>query len=104
MVMKFLKSLFRQTDVDLGALLQQGAIVIDVRTKDEYAGGHIKVSLNIPLNELERNVMKLDKNKPLILCCASGMRSASGCRTLKAKGFTQVYNAGSWTNLRQYEK
>lgn len=86
--------------VDYKALLNEGGIIVDVRSKGEYAGGHIKNSINIPLDVLSNNLNKLkDKNKPVITCCASGMRSASAKQILKAKGYINVHNGGSWSSL-----
>jgi phage shock protein E len=87
--------------VDLAALAQQGAVILDVRTKGEYASGHIKGSLNIPLDALGSNLGKLkDKQTPIITCCASGMRSASAKSFLKNQGYTEVHNGGGWMSLR----
>lgn len=85
--------------VDYKELLQNGAVIIDVRSKGEYQGGHIKGSLNIPLDTLSSNIAKLKKEKPVITCCASGMRSASAKSILKSKGF-EAYNGGGWMTLR----
>lgn len=89
---------------DYAELIKQGAVIVDVRSKGEYASGHIKGSVNIPLNTLENNLSKLKKDKPVITCCASGMRSASAKSILKAKGFNEVHNAGSWYNLQEFSK
>lgn len=89
------------TKVDYAGLLKQGSIIVDVRTKNEYAGGHIKDSINIPLDSLSSNLSKLkDKNKPVITCCASGMRSAAAKNILTSNGFTEVYNGGGWHSLQ----
>jgi rhodanese-related sulfurtransferase len=85
---------------DYAALLEQGAVIIDVRTKGEFQGGHIKGSINIPLQSLESNLSKIKKDKPVITCCASGMRSASAKSILKSKGYTEVYNGGGWMSLQ----
>lgn len=85
---------------DYAALLEKGAVIIDVRTKGEYQGGHIKGSVNIPLQALESNLSKIRKDKPVITCCASGMRSASAKSILKSKGYTEVYNGGGWMSLQ----
>lgn len=97
-----LKSLFGLgPKVDYAALVKQGAIILDVRTKGEYAGGHIRGSVNIPVDQLSNNVQRFsDKNKAIITCCASGMRSGSAKSILKSKGYTQVYNGGSWMSLQ----
>lgn len=80
-------------------LLKSGAKIIDVRTKREYASGHIEGSVNIPLNELSEGVKKLHKDSVIITCCASGARSASAKVTLGSAGFKKVYNGGGWTSL-----
>jgi rhodanese-related sulfurtransferase len=58
-------------------LVKQGAIILDVRSPGEYKQGHIKGSLNTPLNDLSQHITKLKKETTIITCCASGMRSAS---------------------------
>ncbi len=85
---------------DYKELISKGAQIIDVRTKDEYRGGCIKGSVNIPLQNLSGNLSKIKKDKPVITCCASGMRSASAKSILKSNGFTEVYNGGGWMSLR----
>lgn len=89
---------------DIGELLANGAIILDVRSPGEYASGHIKGSLNIPLNALPMQMAKLKKDKAIITCCASGMRSGSAKSMLKANGFAEVHNGGSWFNLKKYER
>lgn len=86
--------------VDFKELLQNGATIIDVRSKGEYQGGHIKGSVNIPLDVLSSNLSKIKKDKPVITCCASGMRSASAKAMLKSRGFAEVYNGGGWMGLQ----
>ena len=97
-----LKSIFGiGKKVDIGELIKNGATVIDVRSKGEYAGGHVKGSLNIPLNSLENNLSKFkDKNAVIITCCASGGRSAAAKSLMKGAGYTNVHNGGSWMNVR----
>ena len=90
--------------IDLGEVIARGAVIVDVRTTGEYAGGHVKGSLNIPLNGLAAQLGKLKKDKPVITCCASGMRSSSARSMMLSHGFTEVHNGGSWYNLRKYEK
>lgn len=83
---------------DFAALVKSGAQIVDVRTPGEFAGGNIKGSVNIPLDTLSANLKKLKKDKPVITCCASGMRSASAKALLNANGF-EVYNGGGWSGL-----
>ena len=78
------------------ALVAAGARLVDVRTPGEYAGRHLERSVNLPLSELGARLSELgDKAKPIVVYCASGVRSASAKRTLKSAGFTQVFDLGS---------
>ena len=87
--------------VNYAELVKNGATILDVRSKGEFAGGHIKGAVNISVDTLRSNLSKLkDKDKPIITCCASGMRSASAKSILKSNGFTQVYNGGGWSSLQ----
>jgi rhodanese-related sulfurtransferase len=82
-------------------LVQQGAIILDVRSPEEYKQGHVKKSVNMPLNELSNHIAKLKKDTVIITCCASGMRSASAKGILKSNGFSNVYNGGGWNSLQK---
>ncbi len=90
--------------INLKELMDNGAQIIDVRTKGEYQGGHIRGSVNIPLNILQQSISKIKKDKPVITCCASGIRSASAKSILKANGFTNVHNGGGWLSLNNIIK
>lgn len=81
-------------------LISQGGIIVDVRTPAEFKGGHIKGSKNIPLDTISAKAGGLKKlNKPIILCCASGMRSGQATSILKSKGI-EAFNGGSWRSLQ----
>lgn len=72
-----------------------GAAVIDVRTPDEFEDGHYEGAKNIPVNVLEKRLDEIGpKDKPVIVYCASGSRSAKAQSILKSRGFTDVMNAG----------
>lgn len=87
--------------VNYAELVKNGAIILDVRSKSEFAGGHIKGAVNISVDTLRNNLGKLkDKDKPIITCCASGMRSASAKSILASNGYTQVFNGGGWYSLQ----
>jgi rhodanese-related sulfurtransferase len=91
--------------VNIGELISNGALIIDVRSKGEYAGGHVKGSVNVPLDQLSGYLKKIkDKNHTVITCCASGMRSASAKSFLKGQGYVNVHNGGSWLSLKKHEK
>ena len=81
-------------------LVKNGAQIIDVRTPGEFKSGHIKGAVNIPLQNLSTQLNRIRKDKPVITCCASGMRSASAKSILTASGFTDVYNGGGWLSLQ----
>lgn len=89
--------------VDLTALLLNGATIIDVRTPAEYADGHVKGSINIPLDQLQRSLARVPKGKPVITCCRSGMRSATAQAMLRDHGF-DAYNGGPWTTVERLKK
>ncbi len=99
--MGFLSSLFGKK-VDYAQLLKEGALIVDVRSKGEFQSGHVKGSMNIPLDQIKSNAQSLKKkNKVLILCCASGMRSGSATSILKKEGI-ECYNGGGWKKVNQY--
>jgi rhodanese-related sulfurtransferase len=101
-MLNFLKNLFKATpEPDYSELLKQGAIILDVRTGGEYAGGHIKGSTNIAVDALPHSLKKLkNKEQFIITCCASGVRSSSARKMLKAAGYTSVFNGGNWMELK----
>ncbi|SRX54549.1 rhodanese-like domain-containing protein [Aequorivita sp. CIP111184] len=79
----------------------RGAIIVDVRSKGEYDGGAIPGSKNIPLPSISSKMNEIKKwNKPVITCCASGMRSASAAGILKSNGI-EAMNGGGWFSLSQ---
>ena len=80
-------------------LLKQGAQIVDVRSEEEFVYGHKDGSINIPLDLLKNRMNELDNTKPIILCCASGSRSAIAKSTLMANRFKNVHNAGNWSSL-----
>jgi len=99
-MLTFLKNLFSSAPgPDYRQLVKAGAVILDVRTRGEYQGGHIKGSINMPLNEIPNSASRLDKHKPVITCCASGMRSGTAKGMLKDMGFAEVLNGGSWSSL-----
>lgn len=96
-----IKSVLGMKSVDYADLLKQDAQIVDVRSRAEFSGGHIKGSINIPLQELESHLKKLKKDKPVITCCVSGMRSASAKNILLQNGFREVHNGGGWSSLER---
>ena len=82
-------------------LLDNEALLLDVRTKDEYSNDHIKNSKNIPLDELEKSLHQLNKEQHIIVVCASGMRSSKAVDLMKKNGFTCCYSGGCWSNYKK---
>ncbi len=101
MYMGLLSSLFgSNAKTDFKQLLENGAIVVDVRSRDEFAGGHVNNSINIPLPELSAQIAALKKkNKVIITCCQSGARSSMAKSQLGSAGIT-AYNGGGWRSLQ----
>lgn len=103
-MLNLLKKIFtREAGPDYAALLKKGAVIIDVRSYAEFRAGHISRSINIPIDTLKRNlhVLPADKQRPLIVCCASGVRSSQARTFLMGCGYKQVFNGGGWTALQQ---
>lgn len=82
-------------------LVQQGAIIIDVRTVEEFKDGHIHGAINIPLDILPEKAQGLGKkDAQIITCCASGARSAVAKNILCTAGYDNVHNGGGWRTLQ----
>lgn len=95
----FLKKLFGGSSTDYRALIDKGAVIIDVRTPAEFKEGHIPGSRNIPLDQIGSKSAELKRaGKPVITVCRSGSRSGMAKAKLGASG-VEVYNGGSWQSL-----
>ncbi|GAB4272628.1 MAG: hypothetical protein Kow0029_11430 [Candidatus Rifleibacteriota bacterium] len=83
-------------------LIEQGALIVDVRSAAEFSGGSVKNAINIPLDSLKLKIAEVapDKNKPLLVFCLSGSRSALAKRILSAEGYTNVHNLGSFMRAK----
>ena len=83
-------------------IIQSGeATIVDVRTPAEFMGGHVKNSVNIPLQEIPEKLEELRTMKNLVLCCASGNRSGQAAAYLKQHQVA-CENAGSWLAINRY--
>lgn len=77
--------------------------IVDVRSYDEFMGGHVAGSINIPLNEIPKKIEELRALKgPLVLCCASGNRSGQAQLFLTEHGI-ECYNGGSWLDVNYHQ-
>ena len=96
-----IKKLLGFKTVDISALIKNGATVLDVRTPQEFSQGHLPGSHNIPLQNIAKQLKKIEAMpQPIITCCASGIRSGRARRILKKAGL-EVYNVGAWTSIKQ---
>ena len=85
----------------IGEYLQNGAVIIDVRTPGEFADGHAHGSINIPLNAIANQINKIKKyKKPIITCCRSGARSGTAANILNNNGIDSI-NGGPWQSVAQ---
>ena len=101
--MSFFSQLFGggQT-VDLKGIIEQGAFLVDVRTPGEFAEGHVKGSVNIPLDVVSAQLVKFKNKKNIIVFCRSGGRSTQAKAILEQNGFTNVTNGGTWNRVNQF--
>ncbi len=91
---------------NLKEAIRNGAIIIDVRTPHEFDQGKVPGSINIPVDRIQTSIERIKAmKKPVVLCCASGMRSGSAKKILTASGMKEVCNGGSWESvLKIYNK
>ena len=93
-----LLNIFKRADINVGVdefRNTPNAVLIDVRTKEEYKDGHIEGSINIPLQNIYAvQTVITDLDKPVFVHCLSGGRSARAAAFLKGKGYTDVHDIG----------
>jgi len=96
---------FKQINVDkVRELVENKALIVDIRERREYENGHIKGTVNIPLSELRERYKEIPKDKPVYLHCRTGQRSYNAAVALKNLGFDNVTNiTGSFLGLSYYE-
>ena len=96
----FFRNLFKPS-ADLSRLINEGAVIIDVRSNNEYQAGHIHGSKNIPLDKISSELKKIKElHKPVVTVCQSGARSRMARSILKSAGI-ETYNGGGWINLKR---
>ena len=88
--------------VNYKQLICEGAILLDVRTSEEYMAGHIEGAINIPVEKLRENLANLvNKQGIIIACCTDGSKSWYAKNLLDSTGYMHVYDGGSWTKLQR---
>jgi phage shock protein E len=95
----FLKNLFGGEDIT--EKLKEGAFLVDVRSPQEFDAGHVKGSVNIPLDRVANSLEKFKNKKHIIVFCRSGNRSSQAKSILERNGFTNVTNGGTWESVNQ---
>jgi phage shock protein E len=89
----------KQVKLELPVLMSAGATLVDVRSVGEFANANAVGTVNIPLSELSSRLNEIPKDKPVVVCCASGTRSGMAKLLLLKNGYRQVHNIGNWSNL-----
>ena len=84
-------------------MIREGAVIIDVRSEEEYGASNLHSAVNIPLPEISSRITDAvpDKEKVVMLHCRSGSRSLVGKRALKQMGYSNVYNLGSFSRAKK---
>ena len=77
---------------------KENAILVDVRTKEEYEEGHLDNAINAPYDEVVSKLKDYDKDTPIVVYCKSGNRSAKAYQSLQDAGYTKLYDLGSISN------
>jgi len=99
-MLQILKTIFKRKTMDYKALIARGAIIIDVRSQVEYNTGHIRGSLNVPVDSIKNRIPDLkQRGTPIITVCKSGSRSSLATSMLSAAGI-EAYNGGPWNSLQ----
>jgi len=94
------KQLFSRADEQtLLERIRDGALLVDVRTSAEFRNGHVKGSVNIPLDQLSQQLPMLKDKPHIVVFCRSGNRSAMAKSLLERNGFTNVTNGGTWQKV-----
>ncbi|EHQ26086.1 rhodanese-like domain-containing protein [Mucilaginibacter paludis] len=103
--MEILKRIFGLgNQIDLAAIITKDTHLVDVRTPAEFAGGHVKGSVNIPLDQLQKRLSEFKNKKSIVVFCQSGNRSQQAKTILEKNNIPNVTNGGSWTTVKQFVK
>ena len=99
----FIKNLVGESNNGaLEAAVKNGAFLVDVRTPAEFSEGHVKGSVNIPLDTVPNSLKKFKDKNQIVVFCRSGNRSGQAKTILEQNGFTNVINGGTWQNVNQF--
>jgi phage shock protein E len=98
-MLDFFKKLFSSNNEELKTIVNEGAFLVDVRSKAEYDSGNVKGSANIPLDQIQQNITKFKNKKNVVVFCRSGMRASQAKAILQQNGISNVMNAGTWQKV-----
>ena len=76
------------------ALVKEGAFLLDVRTRTEFAGGHLPGATNVPVDQLARRMDEIPQGRPIVVYCRSGARSNRAAGMLATGGYGPVHDLG----------
>jgi rhodanese-related sulfurtransferase len=103
--MNILNQFFSNTENNnLQKLISEGAFLVDVRTPEEFNGGNVKGSVNIPLDIISFQLEKFKDKKNIVVFCRSGNRSGQAKVILEQNGITNVTNGGTWEQVSVFVK
>lgn len=85
--------------VEAWKLIEQGALLVDVRTPQEFSAGHLDNAINFPLNTVPTAFNNIEKSRHIVIYCRSGNRSGQATRYLQQQGFTHIHNGGGLQEL-----
>lgn len=94
----------QSSEAGLQNMVRKGAFLVDVRTPQEFAQGHVQGSVNIPLDQVQSNLSQFKGKKNIVVFCRSGNRSTQAKRILDQNGIQNVYNGGTWMYVNQLKK
>jgi len=99
--MLFMSGCSNENQLKAWNMIEQGALIVDVRTPGEFKSGHLPGAKLIPINQVSARINEFgaDKNKPVVVYCQSGSRSGKAENILKQNGFTNVHNGGGYSAL-----
>lgn len=100
--MNMFQSLFGGAAAGLKEIIEQGAYLVDVRTPGEFMSGHVKGSVNIPLDSVSTHFSKFKNKNNIIVFCHSGSRSEQAKMILQRNGITNVINGGAREDVNQF--
>ncbi len=101
MFQKIINMLSGYNKEELVSYIKNNAFLVDVRTPEEFAEGHVSGSTNIPLDQVENQLEKFKNHSEIVVFCRSGNRSGQAKVILENNGFTNVLNGGTWQNVNE---